>query len=108
MVPERPTNRYKANDESRQALMESGRSGELSSVEGLEEGEHLAGDVALETSDDLRLGLAFEGAAFDVGPGAELEAHAAHDDAPQCLIGLAVSCPVQPPSDDLARRRRDG
>jgi hypothetical protein len=54
--------------------------------EGLEAGQvvvDLPGDVALENPDDLFLGFAFLGPAFDVGPGARVGAHPGGDDVPQ-------------------------
>jgi hypothetical protein len=55
----------------------------------------LAGDVALEHSDDLFLGLAFFGAPLDVGAGAQVGAHAGDHDVPQRGVGSAVTAGVE-------------
>ena len=49
----------------------------------------------------------FDGAPFDVGAGAGVDFHASQHDAPQGVVGLAVTGGVESLPDDLARRRRD-
>ena len=55
----------------------------------------LAGDVAFEAADDFALGLAFGGAAFDVGAGAFAVAHSGDGDQVQSAVGLAVAAVVE-------------
>src|ERR1035438_10864113 len=54
----------------------------------------LAGDVAFETADDFALGLAFGGAAFDVGAGAFAVAHSGDGGQVQSAGGLAGAAAV--------------
>jgi hypothetical protein len=50
----------------------------------------LAGEVSLETADNLSVGLALLGAAFDIGNGGGVKAHT-HDHCPvERAVGLAV------------------
>jgi hypothetical protein len=56
--------------------------------------EHLAGDVALQDPDHLALGAAFLGATFHVLAGTWVRGDARHDDAPQGLVGVAVTAAV--------------
>ena len=67
----------------------------------------LAGDVALEDAHDLRLGASVGEAAFDVGAGARIGAHAGEHDAPQSVIRLAVAAAVESMADGLAGRGVD-
>src|SRR5262245_35374563 len=62
----------------------------------------LAGDVALEDTDDLFGGASLLVAPLDVEPGAGVGAHAGDDDAPEGVVGLAVAAPIQPVTDNLA------
>src|SRR5438067_1527059 len=55
----------------------------------------LAGDVALEHPDDLRLGEPFGNSPFDIDAGAFVAAHAGQHDAPQRMVRLAVPTRVQ-------------
>src|SRR5512135_1494095 len=55
----------------------------------------LAGDVALEAAHDFALGLAFGGAAFDVGAGAVAVAQPADCDEMKGAVGLAVAAVVE-------------
>src|SRR5450755_84901 len=87
----------------RQPIRGSGRPRECASARGgAKAGVGLAGDVTLEAADDLRLGLTFGCAAFDVGAGGRVGAHAGEDDAPQGVVGLAVAARVEPVADGLA------
>jgi len=70
-------------------------------------GIDLAGDVALQAADDFLLGLSFGCAAFDVGAGGRVRAHAGEHDPPQGVAGLAVTARVEPAADGLTRRCRD-
>ena len=63
----------------------------------------LAGDVALEAADDLRLGLAFGRAALGVGAGGRVRAQAGEHDPPQGVVGLAVTAGVEPVAGDFPR-----
>ena len=67
----------------------------------------LAGDVALEAAHDFALGLAFGGAAFDVGAGALAVAQAADGDQVQRAVGLAVTAVVEAMAGRLAGGGRD-
>ena len=51
----------------------------------------LTGDVALQASDDLLLGLALAGAAFDVGAGLWAVAQTTDIDHVQASVGLAIA-----------------
>jgi hypothetical protein len=62
----------------------------------------LAGDVALEASDDLFLGQAVFGASFHVGAGAEIPAQAAEHDAVERFVGLTVAAAVEAVAVGLA------
>ena len=55
----------------------------------------LAGDVALEAADDLRLGLSFCRAALSVGACGRIRAQAGEHDPPQGVVGLAVTAGVE-------------
>src|SRR6476660_2289920 len=55
----------------------------------------LAGDVALEAADDLRLGLSFRCAALSVGACGRIRAQAGEHDPPQGVVGLAVTAGVE-------------
>src|SRR5690606_12238515 len=55
-----------------------------------------AGDVAFEAADDVFFGEAFGGAAFDVGAGGRVVAHAGEHDPVEGGVGLPVSSPVEP------------
>lgn len=57
--------------------------------------EGLAGDVTLQAAHDLLLGFALDGPPFDVGPGGGMGAHAGEDDAPQGVVGVAVTGGVE-------------
>ena len=59
----------------------------------------LAGDVALQDTDDLVCGPALLHPALEVGPGPLVVRDAHHDDAPPRAVGLAVAALVTP---DLA------
>src|SRR5215218_6191182 len=67
----------------------------------------LARDVALETADDLGLGLAFGGSALGVGACAGAVAQAADGDQVQGAVGVAVAAVVETVAGGLARGRRD-
>src|SRR5580693_10485147 len=69
---------------------------------GAQAGVDLAGDVTLEAADDLFLGQAFFGAAFDVGAGGGMGAHPGDRDPPQGVVGLAVAAGVEAVAGDLA------
>src|SRR5581483_2380690 len=75
--------------------------GRLLSGHAPEVGVDLACDVTLEAADDLEFREAFVGAAGDVVPGAGVEAHAAEDDAPEGVVGLAVTGAVEALPGDL-------
>jgi hypothetical protein len=62
-------------------------------------GAGLAGGVALEAADDLRLGFSFAGAAFGVGAGGRVGTQAGEHDPPQRMVGLAVAAGVEPVAD---------
>ena len=78
----------------------SGRLGGQDAVE-------LSSDVALQTADDLGLGLAFLGASLDVGAGRPVPGHPPDRDQVQRPVRLSVAAPVQPVPGDLARGGRD-
>src|SRR5512133_3223182 len=70
----------------------------------------LAGQVALDTTPDLRLGAALVGAPLGIGAGAWAPAHADHDRQMQRPVGVAVTATVQPMAmvlPELAGDRRD-
>jgi hypothetical protein len=67
----------------------------------------LARDVALETADDLGLGLAFGCSALGVGARAGAVAQAADGDQVQRAVGVAVAAVVETVAGGLARGRRD-
>lgn len=62
---------------------------------GLDGGEDLAGDVALEAADDLFLGSAFLGAPVDVGAGAGVPAELAYDYPVEGGVGCPVAAAVE-------------
>src|SRR3954465_5212401 len=67
-----------------------------SGPERAEEGPGLAGEQALEATDDLCLGLALEGSSSHVGAGGFVVLHP-HDHRPvEGGVGLAVTAPVEP------------
>src|ERR1019366_5671438 len=104
----RPTNRSKASRGCGSRLSGQAVPGYRASAGGAEVGVDLAGDVALEAADDLGLGFTLCCAAFDVGAGGRVGAHAGEQDPPQGVVGLAVSAGVEPVADGLARGCRDG
>src|SRR5580700_3531486 len=55
----------------------------------------LAGDVALEAADDLRLGFPFGCAPLNVGARHRVRAQAGEHDPPQGVVGLAVTAGVE-------------
>ena len=69
---------------------------------GAEGAVDLAGGVALEAADDLRLGPAFGEASLHVGAGAFAVAEPTDDDHVQRTVGLTVSTAVEAMSDGLA------
>src|SRR5437870_12939554 len=70
-----------------------------------EVGIDLAGDVAFEHSDDLRLGAALLQPALHVHLGPGIGSQAGDHDAPQRRVGLAVAAPVEAVAGHLARGR---
>ena len=68
----------------------------------------LAGDVAFQAAEDVELGQALVGPALDIGPGGLVAVHADQGDAPQGVVGSAVTSPVEPVAVGAARGRRDG
>src|SRR5664279_6453101 len=68
----------------------------------------LAGDVALEATDDLGLGLALGESAGHVSLGRLVPAQSDHDDAVQGCVGLAITTAVEPVALSLARGCGDG
>ena len=81
----------------------------LCSPTGLGEQEQwveLAGDVALETSQDLGACESFAGASLDVLACAGVAAHAYDSDGVQGRVRLPIASPVESVSASLARRRR--
>ena len=69
----------------------------------MQNGEDLAGDVALEAPHDLRLGLALSESARHVGLGRRVPAKPNDDDAVERGIGLAIAAPVETMALRLAR-----
>src|SRR5450755_1646061 len=69
--------------------------------------EDLAGDVAFEAAHDFALGLAFGGAAFDVGAGSVAVAQPADGDEVERSVGLAVAAVVEAVAGGLAGGRGD-
>src|SRR5438309_7854759 len=67
----------------------------------------LAGDVALETADDLFLVEAFGGAAFGVGAGAGAAAEPADGDQVERAVCFAVAAAIEPVSGGAAGRGGD-
>src|SRR6478736_2955788 len=65
-------------------------------AEGAHEGPDLAGEQAFEAADDLGFGLAFGGAARDVGLGRLMVLHAHDHRSVERGVGLAVSAAVEP------------
>src|SRR6266536_2814444 len=70
---------------------------------GAQAGVDLAGDVTLETADDLCLRQPPGGAPLDVGAGRGVRAHPGDDDPPQGVVGLAVAAGVEAVAGALAR-----
>jgi hypothetical protein len=68
----------------------------------------LAGDGALQTAHDVELGQSLLGAPLDIGPSGWVAVHADQGDAPQGMVGPAVTAPVEPMAVGTARGRRDG
>src|SRR5450432_1589929 len=64
--------------------------------------EDLARDVALEAAHDFALGLAFGGAAFDVGAGSVAVAQPADGDQVERSVGLAIAAVVEAVTGGLA------
>ena len=60
-----------------------------------EVGEDLAGDVTLEAADDLAFGESFSGAAFDVGAGEWVVAHADDRDDVEGAVGCSVAASAE-------------
>jgi hypothetical protein len=71
-------------------------------------GVDLAGDVALQTAQDVELGEALVGPPLDIGPGWWVAVHADQGDAPQGVVGAAVTSPVEPVAVGATRGRGDG
>jgi hypothetical protein len=67
----------------------------------------LAGDGALEAAHDVELGQALVGPPLDIGPGRWVAAHADQGDAPQGVVGAAVTSPVEAVAVGAGRGRRD-
>ena len=67
----------------------------------------LAGDVALEETDNVSLGASLLDLALEVGGGVWVMRDANHHDAPQRTVGLAVPTTIEAVSVALARRGRD-
>ena len=67
----------------------------------------LACDVAFEAAHDFALGLAFGGAAFDVGAGSVAVAQRADRDEVERSVGLAVAAVVEAVAGGLAGGRGD-
>src|SRR5829696_9591908 len=77
--------------------------------QGGEDPVDFTGNVSLQTTDDLLLGLALGGTLGNVGSGTLVAAHAAEGDHVQRPVGVAVAMTVQTVADTLlARRGRDG
>ena len=68
----------------------------------------LAGDVALETAQDVQLGQALFGPPINIGPGRCVAVHTDQGDAPQGVVGAAVAAPVEPVAVGAARGGGDG
>jgi hypothetical protein len=86
-----------AGQQVRQPISGSGRPRDGVSVcGGAEVRAGLAGDVTLEAADDFFLRQAVFSAAFDVGAGGWVGAHAGEHDPPQGMVGLAVAARVEP------------
>ena len=68
----------------------------------------LAGDVALQAAHDVQLGEALFGPPLHISPGRWVAAHADQGDAPQGVVGPAVTAAIQPVAVGAARGRRDG
>jgi hypothetical protein len=66
---------------------------------GVEQVVDLAGEVPLETADDLEFGVAFDGSFRDVGLGLLIHPQAADDGEVQRRVGLPVAAAV----DSLGR-----
>lgn len=75
---------------------------------GAEGGVDLAGDVTLQTADDLALGLAFAGAALGVDASALAVAQANDRNQVQGSVGVAVAARVEAVARGLARGGGDG
>ena len=67
----------------------------------------LAGDVALETAHDVELGQPLFGPPLDIGSGRWVAAHPDQGNAPQGVVGLAVTAAVESVAVGAARGRRD-
>src|SRR5262245_30568419 len=67
----------------------------------------LASDVPFEAADDLFLGLAVLGPAFDVVAGARVVGHPGQRDDVQGAVGLAVAAAVEPVPGGFAAGGRD-
>src|SRR6266542_6062039 len=68
----------------------------------------LAGDVPLQTPQDLFLRQAFSGAPVDVGSRRRVPAHPPDSEQVQRPIGVAVTTPVEPVAVGLTGRGGDG
>ena len=68
----------------------------------------LAGEVALEAAADLAEGASFGGAAFDVGAGSRVHAHAGDDGHVERPVEASVTAAVDAVTDGVARGRGDG
>jgi hypothetical protein len=66
-----------------------------------------AGEVAHEAAPDFAAGLAFVGAAGDVGLGFGVVLHPDHGDRVKRVVGLAVAAAVEAVTDGLAARGLD-
>ena len=56
---------------------------------------NLTSDIALETPNDLALGLSLSGAAGSVALSALIISKAAHDDPPESAVALAIAATVE-------------
>src|SRR5215210_261552 len=72
-------------------------------VEFAEQGEDLAGNVALEAADDLLAGLVLGCTASSVGAGGFMPPQTDDHDAVEGGVGLPVAAAVEPVADGLAR-----
>src|SRR5215204_634402 len=61
-----------------------------------EVGVDLAGDVALQTAQDVELGQALSGPPLDIGPGLGVAVHADQRDPPQGMVSPAIAAAIQP------------